>query len=298
MFIFVLMMMVVMLMFILLIFIMVMLMGAINGISLFIGEFFSVCIMVMMMLCRFGSQYLFQDLCLQVALSFNGIHDHFAVELRNRSCDDSRIRIMLADHGNGFLDLFLAGFVCSCQHYRAGIFDLVDEELTEVFEIELCFCGIHYGHSAVERHFRVLFCDIVDRAHNVIELADAGGLDQDPFGCELAHNFLEGCIKISDQGAADAAAVHLADLDAGFFQETAVDADLAEFIFDQDDPGSRQRVLEQFFDQCCFSCPQKSGDNIYFRHLIFLSADTPARYMPRSRGRITSFNLLPLYHKI
>ena len=41
--------------------------------------------------------------------------------------------------------------------------------------------------------------------------------------------------EVAHQGAADAAGVHLGDLDAGVLEKAAVNADLTELIFDQND---------------------------------------------------------------
>ena len=81
------------------------------------------------------------------------------------------------------------------------------------------------------------------------------------------HDFAKGFTEIPDQGAADASGIHFTDLDAGFFQESAVDADLSEFIFDQYDLLACKRLGEQLFDQCCLSGSEEAGNNIDFCHL-------------------------------
>ena len=49
------------------------------------------------------------------------------------------------------------------------------------------------------------------------------------------NHLTQGFSEIPYQRAADAPGVHLPDLDAGFFEEPGVYADLPEFIFDQYD---------------------------------------------------------------
>ena len=52
----------------------------------------------------------------------------------------------------------------------------------------------------------------------------------------ISINYLtQGFSEITYQRAADAPGVHLTDLDAGFFEESAVNANLPELIFDQYD---------------------------------------------------------------
>ena len=72
------------------------------------------------------------------------------------------------------------------------------------------------------------------------------------------HHFLQGGPEIPHQGTADAAGVHFPDLNPGFLQETAVNADLPEFIFDQDYLASRQSLLQELSDQRGLSRAEKS----------------------------------------
>ena len=73
----------------------------------------------------------------------------------------------------------------------------------------------------------------------------------------LLHNLLQGSSEITDQRAADAARIHLRDLDAGVLQEPAIDANLTKFIFDQDNLLSRKHFLDQLLDQRGLACAEK-----------------------------------------
>ena len=68
--------------------------------------------------------------------------------------------------------------------------------------------------------------------------------------------------EVADQAAANAAGVQLVDLDASLTHEAAVDADLTEFVLDQDDLLALERFLDQLFDQRGFAGPQKAGENV------------------------------------
>ena len=102
--------------------------------------------------------------------------------------------------------------------------------------------------------------------NDIGELADAGRLDDDAVRVVFLRHFLQRLTEITDQRAADAAAVHFPDLNAGVLQKAAVDADLAEFILDENDLLSLQRVPEQLLDQRCLAGSEKAGNNIYLYH--------------------------------
>ena len=95
---------------------------------------------------------------------------------------------------------------------------------------------------------------------------DAGRLDQDAVGRILRNDLLERAAEIAHQRAADAAGVHLRDLDAGLLQKAAVNADLAELILDQDELLAVIGLLDHLFDQSRFARAEKAGININFRH--------------------------------
>ena len=208
-----------------------------------------------------------EDLGLQISLSFDRSEDLFAVKFRDRGCDDGSLVVVLTKEFYTLRDLGVAHLIGSCENDGARVFDLIDKELTEVLDVDLALGGVYNCNSAVEFHIGA-FCGILDRFHNIRELADAGGLDEDPLRRVGVHHFSEGCAEISNQGAADAAGVHLTDLNAGLLEETAVNTDLAEFVLDQDNACSRERVLEELFDQCSLSGSEKTGNNINFRHSI------------------------------
>ncbi len=214
-----------------------------------------------------GRQDLLQHLLLQVRGPLDGIQDHFSVQVGDRGRDDGRVLVEAAQELYALIDLFGADLVGPAQDDGSGICDLVVKELSEVFEVDLALGGVDDSHGAVQMHLGMLG-GVTDGAHDIGELADARGLDQDALGGVGGHDLLEGGAEVTDQGAADAAGIHLADLDAGFLEEAAVDTDLAEFVLDQDDLCACKRFLEKLFDQCCLSRTQKSGYDINFRHFF------------------------------
>ena len=139
--------------------------------------------------------------------------------------------------------------------------DLVIVELAEVLHIHLDLVHVGHGHKAVQDDGQG-FGHAFHGAGHVGQLAHAGGLDEDAVGVVGFHHLLQGFPEVAHQGAADAAGVQLVDLDAGFPHEAAVNADLAEFIFDQDDALPGEALLDQFFDERGLACAQKAGKNI------------------------------------
>ena len=85
---------------------------------------------------------------------------------------------------------------------------------------------------------------------------------------ELGLDLFQRLVEVAHQRAADAAGGHLADLDAGFLQKAAVDADLAELIFNQNQLLTGECLRQQLFDEGRFARAQKAGDNVNFRHGI------------------------------
>ena len=156
-----------------------------------------------------------QDLCLEVGPAFDGLQDHLSVQISQRSGDDGSLFIVLSEKSHRFVYLCIGHLVRTGQDDGAGMLDLVDEELTEVLDIELCLGTVHHGHSTVELHLGIL-SGAADSGHDFGELAHARRLDQDPFGCVCGHDFTKRGAEVAYQRAADAAAVHLTDLDAGF----------------------------------------------------------------------------------
>ena len=76
--------------------------------------------------------------------------------------------------------------------------------------------------------------------------------------------------EVAHQGAADAAGVHLSDVDARILEEAAIDADLTEFILDENQLLACVSLLNHFLDQRGLACAKKTGVDIDFCHLIHL----------------------------
>ena len=78
------------------------------------------------------------------------------------------------------------------------------------------------------------------------------------------HDLFQCLAEIAHQGAADAAGVQLVDLNASLTHKAAVNADLAEFVFDQHDLFTLERFLDELFDQGRFCLHPKSRRKYQF----------------------------------
>ena len=176
---------------------------------------------------------------------------------------------MLAQQRDGGLQLGLVHAVGVAEDDSAGVLDLVVEELAEVLHIDLGLFCVYDGGKAVEHH---VAGDLLHSLNDVGELAHAGGLDQDAVGMILLQHLAQGGGKVAHQRAADAAGVHLGDVDAGLFEKAAVDADLTELVFDQHQLFALIGFGNELFDQRRLAGAKESGENVNLGHRVcFLS---------------------------
>ncbi len=259
----------VMLVLLMLVFIMIMVMSAIYCVTVLIRHFFGMLIVVVMVMMLLGIlQYLCQNLALQILLTFNGFQHHFPIQLIQRCCNDRRLLVMLTNQGNRLINFLLRCLVCTCQNDGSRILNLVDKELTEILKINSCLCRIHHRHGASQLHVRNLCRRLFDGTHHIIKLADAGRLDQDALWLIVLHHLLQRGIEIPYQRAANAARIHLTNLNTSFLQKAAVDADFTELIFNQNNLCACQCIRNQLTDECCLAGTKKPGNNIHLRHRL------------------------------
>ena len=214
-----------------------------------------------------------------------------AAELVPGSRDQGRAIVVLTDQLDRRLELFFLDQLRAAQNDAVCGFNLVVVEFAEILHIELDLGSVCDGNGCAE--LGLALDGLFHSDHHVAELADAGGLDQNAVGMVLRKNLLQRGAEIADQSAADAAGVHLGDLNAGFLQETAVNADLAEFVLDQHELFSLIAVSDQLFDQGGFAGAEETGKDINFCHgkaplsvNIFKYYNTGVKSAPMKNRRI------------
>ena len=159
--------------------------------------------------------------------------DGFAVQLVPGRCENGGAGVLLPQQCNGGLQFLLTELLSPGEDNRPGRLNLIIIELAKVLHIDLDLCGVRHSDKAVQLHIRNLGGGILHRHNHIAELANAGGLNQNPVRLKLGLNILEGLVEVPHQRTADASGGHLADLHAGLLQKAAVNADLTELIFDE-----------------------------------------------------------------
>ena len=149
------------------------------------------------------------------------------------------------------------GFVCCggpAEDNEVSILHLIVEELTEVAHIHFAFVRINHGHLCTD-------FDAVNSFHglcHVRQLADAGGLDDNTVRRIFFYHLLEGLAEVTHQRAADAAGVHLGNFNAGILEEGTVNGDITELVFNENQLFTLVAFRNQFADECCFACAEKT----------------------------------------
>ena len=203
----------------------------------------------------------------QGCLSLHGGDQLIAGQLGPGGGDDGGDLIVLPDHGNAGVQLGLGHGIGAGQDDGGCGLDLIVIELAKVLHVDLHLAGVSNGHGVAQGH--VLIGHLVDSADNVGQLAHAGGLDDDAVGVILRDDLGQGLSEVAHQTAADAAGVHLGDVDASVLQEAAVDADLAELILDEDQLLALVGLLDHLLDQGRLAGTQETGVNVNFSLIRF-----------------------------
>jgi hypothetical protein len=172
--------------------------------------------------------------------------------------------IVLTKQRYGLVQLILHNIPGAGKDDGRGSLDLIIVELTKVLHIHLDLAGIHNSNLVANSY--IVTGNLFHRSHNIGQLAHAGGLDDNTVRMVLCDDLLQRLAEIAHQRAANTAGIHLCNVDTGLLQETAVNADLAEFIFDQYQFLSAVGFLDHLLDESSLACAQKTGININNSH--------------------------------
>ena len=214
-----------------------------------------------------GGAGLGQQLGDEVALAVHDGDDLCAGQDGPVGGDDGGGGVLLGQQGDGGSDLLLTGVAGAAQDDAGRMADLVVIELTEVLHIHLDLVHVGDGDKAVQDDGQILG-DALDGAGHVGQLADARRLNEDAVRVVGLDDLLQCLAEVADQAAADAAGVQLIDLNAGLAHEAAVDADLAEFVLDQDDLLTGEGLLDELFDKGGLAGAEEAGENVDFGFLF------------------------------
>ena len=192
--------------------------------------------------------------------TFHRLQQLFAGQLTPGGGDQGSSLVVLTQQLHRRVQFCLRNGIGPGQNNGGGRFDLIVIEFTEVLHIDLDLAGIGNGYPIPQAY---LFAgDLFHRCHHIGQLAHTGGFDDDPVRVVFGDHFIQSLSKIAHQGAANAAGIHLRDVDPGFLQETAVNADLTEFVFDEHQLLAAIGFLDHLFDEGGLTCTQETGINV------------------------------------
>ena len=206
---------------------------------------------------------LLENLSNEVAAAFHGGEQLLAGQVLPRGGDNAGVLIQAAQHSNDLVETLLRALSRAGQQDSTGMGHLILKEFTEVLEVHLSLERVNNRDEAVQLYIEVR---VLYSGDNVAQLANTGRLDQDAVRMVLVYNIVQSLAEVADQRAADAASVHLVDNNAGVLEETAVNADLAEFVLDQNNLLTLERIGQQTLDESRLAGTQKTGNNINFSH--------------------------------
>ena len=202
--------------------------------------------------------------CCQAGFALHGLEQLLAGQVIPGRGDDGCHAVVLPEHGHCGVQLGLRNGIGTGQNNSGSGLHLIVVELTEVLHIHLDLACIGNRHSVAQGNLVV--GHFVHRADDVGQLAHTGGLNENSVGVILLDDLLQSLAEIAHQRAADAAGVHLGNVDARILEEAAVNADFAELIFNQHQLLSLVAFGNQLFNQRRLAGAQKSGKNINFCH--------------------------------
>ncbi len=171
-------------------------------------------------------------------------------------CNDRGGRVYRAQKLDTLRDPVLACIARMAEDDATCLGDLIVKKFAEILHIHLAFVDICNGRERTELHF--VGQDALSSTNHVGELANARRLDDDPIGMVGLYRFSQRLGEVADKATADAARVHLGDVDARVLEEASVNAYLTEFILDEHELFADIALRDHFFDERGLSCSQKS----------------------------------------
>ena len=189
-----------------------------------------------------------------------------AGELIPRGGNDGGVLVVLAQQSDAGFKLFGLDTVRAAQNDGVCVLDLVVIELAEVLHVHFALVCIGNGGEAVQRN--VFHVQVLHGTDHIAQLAYAGRLDQNAVRVVGLQHLMQRLAEVAHKAAADAALAHLGDFNAGVLQKAAVNGNLAELVFDEDELFALKSFGDQLADQRGFACAEEAGKNIDFRHIL------------------------------
>ena len=202
-------------------------------------------VMLMMMVLVVMLQLL--QLLLEGALALHGLQQLCSGQLIPRGNHQRCVFIVFSQHGHSRVQFFLRDGIGAGENDGVCRFDLVVVELAKILHIDLHLAGIHNSNLVSQHH--IVLQHLLHSSHHIGQLTHAGGLDHNSVRMVLLDHLVQRFAKVAHQRAANTAGIHLRDVDARILQKTAVNADLAKLIFNQNQLLTLVSLLDHLLDQ-------------------------------------------------
>jgi len=225
-------------------------------------------VMLVVMVMCLGMLHLGDDLGNGCA-ALHGFLQLVAGQLTPGGGDDGGVGVMLLEHFHSGIQLLLGHGIGAGQNDAGSGLHLIVIKLTEILHIDLDLIGVHNRHGAAQGY--IIAGDLLHSADHIGQLADTGRLDDDAVGVVLVNDLGQGTAEVANQTAANATGIHFGDVNACLLQETSINADLAKFVFDEDQFFALVALGDHLLDQGGFTGTQEAGVNIDFCHNLHLS---------------------------
>ena len=176
---------------------------------------------------------------------------------------------MLTNQSNTCIQFVLGNGIGTGENDGRCCFNLIVIELTKVLHINLDLACIHHGNGIAQCNF--FTGHLLHSSNHIGQLSNTGGFNDHAVRREFCNHLLQCLAEIANQAAANAAGVHFCNVDTGILQETAVNADLAKFILNQNQFLTLVGFLNHLLDEGGFTRTQKAGKHInfcHFKHLL------------------------------
>ena len=206
-----------------------------------------------------------RQFCRQSCLTSHGMKQLRTGQIAPGRGYNGGLSVVLSQQFHSCIQLLLLNGIRTGQNDRGSSFDLVIIELTKVLAVNLDLACINHGNRIAQADLVV--GNLVDCTDNVGQLAHTGRLNDHPVRMVLVDHLLQSLAEVTYQRAADAAGIHLRNVDTGILQKTAVNADLAEFILDENQLLACVGLLNHLFNQCGLTRTQEAAVNINFGHI-------------------------------
>ena len=222
-----------------------------------------VVVMVVLVLSLLGKEL---QLLFKGILVLHRLENLCAGELIPRGGNDGGVLVVLAQQSDAGFKLFGLDTVRTAQNDGVCVLNLVVIELAEVLHVHFALVCIGNGGEAIQRN--VFHVQVLHGTDHIAQLAYAGRLDQNAVRVVGLQHLTQRLAEVAHKAAADAALAHLGDFNAGVLQKAAVNGNLAELVFDEDELFSLKSFGDQLADQRGFACAEEAGKNIDFRHIL------------------------------